>query len=211
MDILYQDAHLLLAVKPVGMDSEQTFLQAVVAQCGGKAFAVHRLDKAVGGVMAVARTQKAAAALSRAIQEGAFCKEYRAVVAGAPDAAEGVWEDLLFFDNARRKAFVVKRERRGVREARLAYRVVGTAADGARTLALLAITLDTGRSHQIRVQCASRRLPLVGDGKYGGGDNRCSVALWAYRLTLPHPVSGETLTVTAPMPDAFPFGLFEES
>ena len=208
MEILYQDAHLLLAVKPVGMDSEQAFLQALAAQCGGEALAVHRLDKAVGGVMAVARTKKAAAALSRAIQEGVFCKEYRAVVSGTPDAAESVWEDLLFFDNARRKAFVVKRERRGVRAARLSYRVVGTAADGDRTLSLLAITLDTGRSHQIRVQCASRRLPLVGDGKYGGSDNRCTVALWAYRLTLPHPETGETLTVTAPMPDTFPFGLF---
>ncbi|MBE6792163.1 MAG: RluA family pseudouridine synthase [Ruminococcaceae bacterium] len=208
MEILYQDAHLLLAVKPVGMDSEQEFLQAVVTECGGEALAVHRLDKAVGGVMAVARTQKAAAALSRAIQEGAFCKEYRAVVAGVPDAAEGVWDDLLFFDNARRKAFVVKRERKGVRAARLSYRVAGTAVDGDRTLSLLAITLDTGRSHQIRVQCASRRLPLVGDGKYGGGDNRCTVALWAFRLTLPHPETGEPLTVTAPMPDAFPFGLF---
>ena len=209
IELLYQDAQLLLAVKPVGMDSEGAFLQALVAQCGGEAFAVHRLDKAVGGVMAVARTKKAAAALSQAIQDGAFVKEYRAVVAGKPDADAGTWEDLLFFDNARRKAFVVKRERRGVRPARLNYRVVGTAADGARTLSLLAITLDTGRSHQIRVQCASRRMPLVGDGKYGGGDNRCSVALWAYRLTLPHPVSGEPLTAVAPMPDAFPFGLFE--
>ncbi len=175
MQILYSDTDMVVCVKPVGLDSEQEVPDAL----GGEIYTVHRLDKNVGGVMVYARTKACAAQLSRAIQEGKMIKEYVAQVHGTPPEA-GDWEDLLWKDAAKNKVFVVKRERRGVKAARLEYTRL-TNADPA----LVRIRLHTGRSHQIRVQFASRGFPLVGDHKYGSRDTATAPMLFSCCIRFP--------------------------
>lgn len=202
MNILYEDAALVVLDKPAGLSSEEG-VPAALRQLWGQPDAfvgvVHRLDTGVSGLMVFARTPGAAAALSRqitqsqnayAVQDGRaegraeepqFIKQYRAVIAGGPDEAlpaEGTLRDWLFKDSRRGRVFPVSRPRKGVREAVLEYRIVETAPDG--SLSLAEITLHTGRTHQIRVQFASRGLPLLGDSRYGGGNG--TLALWAARL-----------------------------
>ena len=167
MQFLYHDRDLAVILKPVGLDSESAVPAAIIAELGGECYAVHRLDLNVGGVMVYARSKQAAAALSRAIQENAMVKEYVARVHGeVPE--EGDWTDLLLKDARKNKVFVVDRERKGVKQARLAFTRLET--DG--ETSLVRIRLYTGRSHQIRVQFASRKHPLVGDHKYGARDSR---------------------------------------
>jgi len=180
MDILFCDNHIVACVKPVGLDAEHDIPAALTAQLGGDIFTVHRLDKAVGGVMVYARTKQAAAHLSRAVQDGTMIKEYRAVVHGTPPE-NGDWEDLLFKDSGKNKVFVVKRERRGVKKARLEFTRLsaGDTSD-------VRIRLHTGRSHQIRVQFASRGFPLVGDRKYGARDDQTAPMLFSCRITVPY-------------------------
>ena len=102
MEILYSDHDLAVCVKPVGLDSEMEVPAALKERLGGEIFPIHRLDKNVGGVMVYACTKQAAAALSKAIQDGTFIKEYVAMVHGTP-LAEGDWEDLLFKDSSKNK------------------------------------------------------------------------------------------------------------
>lgn len=175
MEILFENQHIVVCVKSVGMDSEHE----VPAALGGEIYPVHRLDKNVGGVMVYARTKAAAATLSKAIQDGMMVKEYVALVHGLPPA-QGDWEDLLFKDSSKNKVFVVKKERKGVKKARLEFTRL-TEGDPA----LVHIRLHTGRSHQIRVQFASRGFPLVGDHKYGAKDDSPTPMLFSRRLTFP--------------------------
>lgn len=179
MMILHCDRDLVVCIKPVGMDSEAEVPAALKAELGGDIFPIHRLDKNVGGVMVYARTKSAAAALSKAVQEGTMIKEYVAMVHGAPPET-GDWEDLLFKDSRKNKVFVVKKERKGVKYARLEYRVLSS---GVQTL--VHIRLHTGRSHQIRVQFASRGFPLVGDHKYGSRDTATAPMLFSCRIRFP--------------------------
>ena len=179
MEILYSDKELAVCVKPVGLDSEQEVPAALIQVLGGEIFPIHRLDKNVGGVMVYARTRQAAAALSKAIQEGSMVKEYVALVHGMPPET-GDWEDLLFKDSAKNKVFVVKKERKGVKKARLGYRVLTSGPDS-----LVRIRLHTGRSHQIRVQFASRGYPLAGDHKYGARDDLSAPMLFSCRVSFP--------------------------
>ncbi|MBR3796280.1 MAG: RNA pseudouridine synthase [Clostridia bacterium] len=192
MDILYHDKELAVIVKPVGLESQAQVPEALNAALGGTFYPVHRLDLNVGGVMVYARTKQAAAALSKAIQEGSMVKEYVAMVHGMPEEA-GDWEDLLFKDSAKNKVFVVKRMRGGVKKARLEYRRIF-----AGETSLVHIRLHTGRSHQIRVQFASRRYPLVGDHKYGSKDEVAAPMLFSCRITFPW--KGKNLSFEA-MPD----------
>ena len=196
VEILYQDAQVVVCCKPAGVLSQGDGADAMPAllraQCGGDIFPVHRLDRVSAGVMVYARTARAAAVLS-----------------AVPAAPEGVLEDLLYFDRARDKSFVCKRPRAGVKAAKLAYTVVSTAQDGAKRRALVRVRLFTGRTHQIRAQFSSRALPLLGDGKYGGGDNRCKTALFSAHLQFPHPETGEEMTFEAKPPKVFPWTLFE--
>ena len=180
MEVLYTDRDLYVIVKPVGMDSEHE----VPAALGGEIYPIHRLDKNVGGVMVYARSKSAAAALSKAVQEGTMIKEYAAVVHGTPPEI-GDWEDWLFKDSRKNKVFVVKRQRAGVKKARLEF-IRKTAGE----TSLVHIRLHTGRSHQIRVQFASRGFPLVGDHKYGAKDNASAPMLFSRRITFPW--NGET-------------------
>ena len=179
MEILYSDAHLAVCVKPVGLDSEKQVPEALTAQLGGTCFPIHRLDLNVGGVMVYARTKPAAAALSKAVQDGTMVKEYVAMVKGTPPDT-GDWTDLLWKDSRKNKVFVVNRLRGGVKEARLTYRRL---TDG--DPSVVRIRLYTGRSHQIRVQFASRGFPLLGDHKYGARDDRTAPMLHSCCLTFP--------------------------
>jgi 23S rRNA pseudouridine1911/1915/1917 synthase len=154
--------------------------------------------------MVFARSQKAAAGLSRAVQERRLEKIYHAVVRGIPEKASDRLEDLLFHDQRRNKTYVVDRERKGVKSAALTYTLLRTAGE----YALVRVQLHTGRTHQIRVQFATRKLPLYGDAKYGGKTTGTGFGLWARELTFPHPVSGEILTFTADPPAEEPWNRF---
>ena len=179
MEILYSDNDIAVCVKPVGLDSEHQVPEQLKEQLGGQYYPVHRLDKNVGGVMVYARSSAAAAALSRAIQDGTMIKEYVALVHGTPPET-GDWTDLLWKDSTKNKVFVVKRERKGVKKARLEFTRL---TEG--EVSLVRIRLHTGRSHQIRVQFASRGFPLVGDHKYGAKDNTPAPFLFSFCLSFP--------------------------
>lgn len=185
IEILEQTPQLVLCVKPVGVraqgEAEADLPALLKRQLGCDIYPVHRLDQAVGGVMVFAKTAPAAAKLSQAIAGGTLQKEYLAVLERSPEQTEGELSDLLFHDRTKNKTYVVSRQRKGVKEAKLAYRVL----DVQNGLCLVRIRLYTGRTHQIRVQFASRGMPLVGDGKYGSRKNAASPALWSYALTLP--------------------------
>ena len=179
MDILYSDNSIAVIIKPVGLDSEAEVPAALKEALGGDIFPIHRLDKNVGGVMVYARTKQAAAALSKAVQEGTMVKEYVAMVHGTPPES-GDWSDLLFKDSSKNKVFVVKKERKGVKKARLEFKTLRTGEES-----LVRIRLHTGRSHQIRVQFSSRGFPLVGDHKYGSRDEKTAPMLFSCCVSFP--------------------------
>ena len=180
MELLHVEKDFVICIKPVGLDAEQQMPEALRQRLGGEVFTLHRLDKNVGGVMVYARTKVAAAELSKAIAQGDMVKEYMAMVHGTPPS-EGDWEDLLFKDSRKNKVFVVKRQRAGVKTARLTYRCVKAGEES-----LVRIRLYTGRSHQIRVQFASRGYPLVGDHKYGSRDAATAPMLFSCCITFPY-------------------------
>ena len=185
MELLYSDKQIAVCVKPVGLDSETEVPAALKEQLGGDIFPIHRLDKNVGGVMVYARTKQAAATLSKAVQDGTMVKEYVAMVHGTPPET-GDWEDLLWKDSKKNKVFVVKRQRGGVKKARLEFKRLR-----AGETSLVHIRLHTGRSHQIRVQFSSRGFPLVGDHKYGSRDEKTEPMLFSCQITFPY--RGETV------------------
>ena len=206
--VIFQDDTLVVCIKPVGVSSEGDGMPALLsAQLGGEIYPVHRLDTAVGGLMVYARMARAAAALSEQIRTRGFQKEYLAVVQGAVEPREGEWRDLLFHDRGRNKSYVVKRKRAGVRDAGLDYRVLETA----QSLSLLRIRLHTGRTHQIRVQAASRAHPLLGDIKYGSTVRDCPIALWSCALCFTLPATGEARRFEAPPLTGFPWDLFHNT
>ena len=179
-EILHSDDEIVVCVKPVGMDSEHQLPEALKEILGGEIFPLHRLDQNVGGVMVYARTKSSAASLSRAVQDGSMVKEYVAMVHGTPPES-GDWTDLLFKDSRKNKVFVVKKQRAGVKSARLEYSLLQAGENS-----LVAIWLHTGRSHQIRVQFSSRGFPLVGDHKYGSRAKETAPMLFSCRITFPY-------------------------
>ena len=189
MEILHMDREIVVCIKPVGMDSEHEVPAALKEKLGGEIFPIHRLDQNVGGVMVFARTKQAAARLSKAVQEGQMVKEYVAMVHGTPPET-GDWEDFLFKDSRKNKVFAVKKERKGVKYARLEFKRL-TSGD----TSLVHIRLHTGRSHQIRVQFSSRGFPLVGAHKYGARDEATAPLLFSRRITFPY--HGKTVTFEA--------------
>ena len=207
MKILYQDRALVLCEKPAGLLSEEGGMPELLREALGtqEIYCVHRLDRETGGLMVYAKTKQAAAVLSRTIAEGGLQKEYLAVAEGETPES-GTLRDLLYRDAAKNKSYVVKRMRRGVREAELRYERLAFRGG----MSLLRVRLKTGRSHQIRVQFASRGFPLVGDNKYGSTVRDAGLALWSTRLSLPHPGSGETLCRELPPPESWPWTLFSD-
>ncbi len=161
MEIVYENKNFAVVEKPVGMESEKEVPLALQGSLGGVFYPVHRLDQNVGGLMVYARNTAAAADLTRQIQNGMFIKEYVALVHGTPEE-NGDFVDFLYKDSRKNKVFAVKKERAGVKRARLTYHRL-TAGEQS----VVVIRLYTGRSHQIRVQFSSRGFPLVGDHKYG--------------------------------------------
>lgn len=179
IQILCTERDFAVIVKPVGMDSEKEVPERLSRELGGVFYTIHRLDRNVGGVMVYPRTKEAAAALSRLVQSGELVKEYFAQVTGTPPE-EAVWEDLLLKDSRKNKVFVVKRQRAGVKAAKLAYTRL-TAGE----VSLVRVRLHTGRSHQIRVQFASRGYPLAGDHKYGARDRLKEPRLFSCAISFP--------------------------
>jgi 23S rRNA pseudouridine1911/1915/1917 synthase len=197
--ILYSDSEIVVCIKEKGVLSQQgkpgqkTMIDILSAECASEIYPVHRLDKEVSGVMVYAKTQKAAANLSAQVSERKMEKHYIATTEKSDLPPEGTMEDLLYFDKGKNKSFVVKRERRGVKKAILEYRELS--ADAERTT--YRVRLLTGRTHQIRVQFASRKYPLVGDRKYGSkvdGD----IGLVSCFIGFTHPKTGEWMEFQHP-------------
>lgn len=219
--VLYEDNHLLVVVKPVGMLSQGdrtgepdllTVLKDYLVwrhQKPGEAWLglVHRLDRPVGGVMVYAKTSKSASRLSQSIREGAFQKIYWAIAKGSLPVS-GDWVDHLSEHKINGKYQVQKEGK----YCHLTYQRKGL-VEQPEPLSLIEITLDTGRSHQIRVQSSVRGYPLVGDRRYGEGTALdCQIqspALWATRLSFPHPITRQEMKFTAPVPDQLPWNLFQ--
>ena len=207
MEIIYQDKDILVCVKPAGILStdEPGGLPELVREALGDPNAnvrtVHRLDRVVGGLMVLARSAAAASELSRQIRENEFEKEYLAVIHGTPQDAAGRLCDLLVRDKARKMTMVAKAEGKGVQPASLSYRVLSQ-GNG---LSRVRIKLETGRTHQIRVQFASREMPLVGERKYSTREDNCEIALWSYRLAFTHPVTGEQMAFVQEPPRVYPW------
>ena len=166
MKILYQNNDFVVIVKPVGLDSEKDVPKKLKELFSKDIYTLHRLDKNVGGVMVYARNKKTASLISKEISDGRMVKEYLARIHGVPEE-KGEWTDFLFKDSTKNKVYVVKRERKGVKKAKLEYTRLDT--DG--ETSLVRVRLFTGRTHQIRVQFSSRGFPLLGDKKYGAKDD----------------------------------------
>lgn len=198
LKIYYKDEYVIVCEKEAGLLSEgegkdcipHLLAQELIAN-GEKSeiFTVHRLDRETSGIMVYARTKESAASLSRAIVDGRFEKEYIAEIHGVPETSSGRLEDLLFYDRTKNRSYTVKRMRKGVKDAALEYEVVSS-EDG---ISRVRVTLLTGRTHQIRVQFASRKMPLVGDRKYGAPDTKRPLALRACMLSFPHPKTAEIM------------------
>lgn len=217
--ILYEDNHLLAVVKPADIpvvaDSSGDFdvlsyLKQFLKdkyQKPGNVFLglVHRLDRPVGGVMVFAKTSKAASRLSEQIRIRETSKVYLAVVEGCPHPQSGKLVDYLLKDTDTNIVSVVPPNTPGAKEAILEYTLLSQ-NEG---LSLVKVVLHTGRSHQIRVQMAHNKTPLLGDSKYGKGQGRSKLALWSYEMRVDHPTTKERMCFTAPPPDAYPWSLFQ--
>jgi 23S rRNA pseudouridine1911/1915/1917 synthase len=220
IDILFEDNHCLAVNKPAGLltQGDATGERSLVDEAGaylkekhakpGNVFVglVHRLDRPTSGVILLARTSKAAARLSQQFRDGEVEKTYWAIVEGTFPEGEGTWTDTLSKDERRNVVSVVAPEIPGGRDAKLAFRVL----ERWKKTCWLELRPLTGRSHQIRVQLASRGLPVVGDRKYGAVstlialDGKPRVALHARGLTFSHPISRAAISLTAPVPPDWP-------
>ncbi len=209
MKIQYLDDDIIVCIKPprVLSTDEPGGLPDLLREALGNPEAdvrtVHRLDRVVSGLMVLARNAQAASELSRQIREDVFQKEYLAVVHGTVEDA-GTLQDLLLRDKARKMTMVVSQPSKGAQEAILHYQRL----DRGNGLSKVRVQLVTGRTHQIRVQFASRGFPLVGERKYATLDDHCEIALYSSGLGFCHPTTGEKMEFTAQTPDRYPWNLF---
>ncbi len=221
MKILFEDKYLIVVEKPVGVESQKsssgkadmpTLLSEYRREKGEDSYigVVHRLDVATGGAMIYSKREDMTGKLSALVQSGDYQKIYLAVVHGEPAENDGEMRDLLYHDKMKNKSFVCDKKRNGVKEAILKYRVLETVSvESGDKMSLIEVELITGRTHQIRVQFASRKMPLVGDGKYGSRDNKATCALWSHKVEFTHPVTKKRVEVVS-MPDGgYPWTLFE--
>ncbi|WP_405100553.1 RluA family pseudouridine synthase [Oceanobacillus sp. FSL H7-0719] len=218
--ILYEDNHLIFVEKPVNMPVQEDrtkdldLLNAIKEDIKerynkpGNVYLglVHRLDRPVGGVMVFAKTSKAASRLSDTIRRQKIEKKYLAVVRGKPDKSFARLEDFLVKDKQKNMVHTVNENHKDAKKAVLDFEVLGTKKD----LSFVSITLHTGRPHQIRVQFASRGLPLYGDQKYGAAVNKPGqqIALWSQALAFEHPTKKEEIRVQSVPPREYPWNLW---
>ena len=207
MRIIYQDTDVLVCVKPPRVLStdepgglpEQVRQELNMPEADVRT--VHRLDRVVSGLMVLARNAKSASELSRQIREDVFQKEYLAVVHGCPDVEQGTLTDLLLRDKARKMTMVVTQPGKGVQNAVLDYEVIAKTE----CMSKVQILLKTGRTHQIRVQFASRGMPLVGERKYSTLEDDCEIALWSHKIGFSHPATGEWMEFSLEPPAEYPW------
>ena len=204
--VLKCDNHILCVVKPCNMpvqadaSGDEDLLNALKGYIGkrfhkpGNVYLglVHRLDRPVGGVMVFARTSKAAARLSAAFSSHTAQKRYLAVLQGEM-RGEAELENWLIKDERTGMVRAADPAEKGAKDARLLTRPIAV-GNG---LTLTGVTLYTGRAHQIRVQHMLAGFPLWGDARYGNGRPGEQIALWAYRLTFPHPTLGQDVTLSS--------------
>ncbi len=203
MEFVYLDESIAVCIKParvLSTDEPGGMPELVRNEIGGQVRTVHRLDRVVSGLMVLARTEEAAANLSRQIREGTFDKEYLAVVHGTAKEQDTL-RDLLYRDKARKMTMVAGEMAKGVQEAVLDYRRLNVSGGMSR----VRVRLHTGRTHQIRVQFASRFMPLVGERKYATLEDDCEIALWSCHLGFDHPVTGKRLDFERMPPEIYPW------
>lgn len=209
MEILYNDSDVIVCIKPARVLSTDEpgglpeLLRIELSEPAADIRTVHRLDRVVSGVMVLAKNAAAASELSRQIREDIFQKEYQAVVHGKPESECGTLKDLLYRDKARRMTMVASEPGKGVQEAILDYRVTGTGSG----LSKMKIILHTGRTHQIRVQFASRGMPLVGERKYCTVEDPCEIALWSCKVGFIHPGTKQYVEFTKEPPCVYPWNI----
>lgn len=218
VEILYKSKNAVVIYKPAGVPSQSdpsgdidamTLTQNMLRDIGEPCslWLIHRLDRVVSGLIVFARNKKYAAILSEHVKDRLLTKEYYAVVDGAAEG--GALEGYIYKDARAGKAFIVDRERQGVKHARLSYVPLATASTPRGAKTLVYVTLETGRFHQIRAQLSHEHLPICGDGKYGSRDNGArNIALMAAHLAVD--LHGERIDVSR-LPDLtqYPWSLFD--
>lgn len=205
LNILYEDSQIIVCIKPRGMLSQSdesgkesmcTLIEKHLVEQKKPVYVgvIHRLDVAVSGVMVYAVSKNAASKLSSVISDKEKCeKTYIAAVHGTFSEKKGEMHDLLFKDTHLGKSYVVNSKRKGVKDASLEYEVL----EETDRFSLVRIKLHTGRTHQIRVQFASRAHSLLGDKKYGARDEFRNIGLFSHTLTFPHPTTGKSMSFCA--------------
>lgn len=208
MELIYVDEDIIVCVKParvLSTDEPGGLPELLRQELGTEDIrTVHRLDRVVSGLMVLARNAGAASELSRQIRESTFEKQYMAVVHGTLPEDRGTLRDLLGRDKARKMTYVAEEPGKGIQEAVLEYRTQARAEGMSR----VRIRLITGRTHQIRVQFASRGFPLVGERKYSLENDPCEIALWSSALSFVHPVSGKPMRFEKAPPADYPWSSF---
>lgn len=205
MELIHVDRDVVVCIKPPRVIStdEPGGLPDLIREALGdpNIRTVHRLDRVVSGLMVLARTRKAAAELSRQVMAGEFGKEYLAVLHGIPTEEAATLRDLLLRNKQERKTYVVYEPGKDVQEAVLNYHLLSQKEN----LSKVRIELVTGRTHQIRAQFSSRGMPLVGDQKYGSGEDDCEIALWSHKIAFNHPYTGKRMEFIQNPPEVYPW------
>lgn len=217
INILYQDKFIIVCEKPVNILSEKQTntkrtMPDILKKMSGayEVDTIHRLDKMVGGTMVYSISRKATSVLSKMVRDHKLTKEYLAVVTGKPEEESGEMCDILFKDSKKNKSFVIKTMRKGAKDAKLEYTTLATKDNNGTEVSLVKIRLHTGRTHQIRVQFSHRKMPLLGDGKYGSHDNGCFIALWSNHLKFDHPIIKKSVDeYSFPPITQYPWKLFK--
>ena len=206
LKVIYEDNHIIVVEKQPNIPSQAdktgdidmlTLVKEYIKEKYNKPGnvyigLVHRLDRPVGGVMVFARTSKAASRLSNQVREKVFKKKYLAVVDGKIDNEKGTLEDYLYKDEKNNISKVVNKDKKNAKLAKLDYEVLKY--NEVKDLSLVEINLHTGRHHQIRVQLSNFGHSIFGDQKYGTRGKGKQIALWAYELTIEHPITKEKMT-----------------
>lgn len=209
--ILYNCKDYVICEKPIGISCESPGLPDLYKDIYKiNCYPVHRLDVGTGGACVLALSKEACHTLQSLWNNNQCHKEYLAVVSGKPSSASGTYRDFLYHDSRQNKTFIVKKQRKGIKEAVCSWECLESVQINEQVLSLVRIRLETGRTHQIRVQFASRRLPLVGDRKYGSRIKADTISLWSSKICFPDPFHAGRITEAVSFPPSvFPWQIFE--